>query len=230
MTSHFDPCPLCVFKAQQHWQFVDHNLHISHIIIIIWNVSAEVSVKSLVSIGGSTPVSVPCCGTCTVCSAWESQARCTSAVRLALIKPTSWGFQVVDKAYASPAVLKILTIQSPGWFMRIGYYIIVPKCTQYIRNNHNIHNPLFESCQPTSAQGFACLFGGEAVSEPTSHHTRLLGQGASRIFFAGRSPGVAFAACWGTSVSFPLQQIFKVSNGQPVPRTGSEMAQKGQMA
>ena len=34
MTSHFDPCPLCVFKAQQHWQFVDHNLHISHIIIL----------------------------------------------------------------------------------------------------------------------------------------------------------------------------------------------------
>ena len=36
---------------------------------------------------------------------------------------------VVDKAYASPAVFNILTIQSPGWFMRIGYYIIVPKCT-----------------------------------------------------------------------------------------------------
>ena len=85
MTSHFDPCPLCVFKAQQHWQFVDHNLHISHIIIIICNVSAELSVKSLVSIGGSTPVSVPCCGTCTECSASESQARCTSAVRLAFL-------------------------------------------------------------------------------------------------------------------------------------------------
>ena len=85
MTSHFDPCPLCVFKAQQHWQFVDHNLHISHIIIIICNVSAELSVKSLVSIGGSTPVSVPCCGTCTECSASESQARCTSAVRLAFV-------------------------------------------------------------------------------------------------------------------------------------------------